>query len=64
MDDGSCAARISPRYLFVFIFLLPCLFSPFLYLLLFSLFLFSNWPASVVRMRSDRYYVQYRRGTW
>ena len=35
----------------------------FLYLLFFSLFLFSNWLASVVRMRSDRYYVQYMRGS-
>ena len=30
----------------------------FLYLLFVSLFLFSNWLASVVRMRSDRYNVQ------
>ena len=29
----------------------------------FSLFLFSNWLASVVRMRSDRYYVQHIRGS-
>ena len=32
-------------------------------LLFFSLFRFSNWLASVVPMRSGRYYVQYIRGS-
>ena len=45
------------------LFSLPCFFFPFLYLLLFSSFFFSNWLASVVRMRSDRYYVQCIRGS-
>ena len=39
------------------------LFLPFLYLLFLSLFHFSNWLEYVVRMRSDRYYVQYIRGS-
>ena len=48
-------------FLSFFVFSLPCIFFLFLYLLFFSFFLFSNWLTSVVRMRSDRYYVQHAR---
>ena len=47
---------LSFRFSFVF-FLLSSLFVLFLCLLFCSLFLLANWLASVVRMRSDRYYV-------
>ena len=49
--------------LFRILFSLSSLFFPFLYLLLFSLFLLSDRLTSVARMRSDRHYVQYIRGS-
>ena len=50
-------------FLSFFVFSLPCLFFPFQYTIFFSLFLFPNRLASAVPMRSDRYYVQYIRGS-
>ena len=47
---------------FILLFSLPSLFFPFLSLIC-SLFLFSNWLAPVVRMRSDRYCMEYIRGS-
>ena len=47
-------------FLSFFVFSLSCLFFP---LSSFLCFFFSNRLASVVRMRSDRYYVQYIRGS-
>ena len=44
-------------------FSLSCLFFHFLFLLFFYLFLFPDLLASVVRMRSDRHYVRYIRGS-
>ena len=47
-----------------FVFPLMCLFFAFLYLHFCSRFLFFSRLTSVVRMRSDRYYVQYTRGSF
>ena len=61
----SCFSCLILSFPFLFRFVpLFCLYFPFLYLLFFSVFLFSNSRTSVVRMRSDRYYVQYIGGSF